>query len=481
MSDAILLPDSGDRRALLARAAELVETVFAEQPDWPIFDSRVTSEGVRERLARYDFSESSEPLDVMENVFGVMRDCGLHVGNPGYYGLFNPTPSFMGVIADLMVAAFNCQLGAWHHSPAGVEIERLLVLYFARAFGLPDSAYGHFTTGGSEANLTAVNVALAHQYPELGKVGLRGLERQPVMLASEESHHSLDKAVQQVGLGRDALIRVSVRGLTEGMDPAALEETIRRCRADDLDPFMVIATAGTTNAGIIDPMREIGAICRRHNIHMHVDGAWGGSVILSDKLRGLLDGIELADSIIIDAHKLLSVPMGAGIFLCADRAWQESAFFLDPAYVPKSPVGGMDNYRMSMQFSRRFIGLKLFMTLAAAGREGMARTIEGQVAMGDRLAELLESEGWSVVNGAPLAIVCFENPRWLELGAEKIAERNERVARHIVAGGKSWISTTRIVGRPVLRACVTSYLTREEDLQRLVRSLQEARRVADAM
>ncbi len=167
--------------------------------------------------------------------------------------------------------------------------------------------------------------------------------------------------------------------------------------------------------------------------------------------------------------------MGAGIFLCADKSWQAAAFDLDPAYVPRSKVGGMDNFRLSMQFSRRFIGLKLFMTLAAAGREGMARTIEGQVEMGRRLATLLEADGWRVVNGAQLAIVCFEHPDWSELPAENCAERNDAVARQVVDSGTSWISTTRMVGRPVLRACVTSYLTGEDDLQRLVASLHEAR------
>lgn len=475
MNDTILLPDSDQRRALLAQAAELVETIFAQQPDWPVFDRSTTSEKVRARLADYDFAAPRPSAQVLEDVFGMMRDFGLHVGHPGYYGLFNPTPSFMGVLADLLVAAFNPQMGAWHHHPAGVEMERHLVLYFARAFGLPETAYGHFTSGGSEANLTTVNVAMARKYPELGQQGVRGLDRQPVMLASEESHHSLDKAAQQVGIGRDALIRVPVKGLHGGMDPDALEAAIGRCRADDLDPFLVVATAGTTNAGVIDPLREIGERCRHHGLHMHVDGAWGGSVILSNTLRGLLDGIELADSIIIDPHKLLSVPMAAGMFLCADKAWLKAAFDLDPAYVPRSAAPGMDNFRMSMQFSRRFIGLKLFMTLAGAGREGMARTIEGQLAMAQRLAELLEDDGWRVVNGASLALVCFENPAWADLDTQEAARRNEAVARRVVDAGSSWISTTRTVGRPVLRACVTSYRTREPDLERLVSSLHVAR------
>lgn len=475
MSQTTLLPDSAERQALLARASELVETIFAEQPEWPLIDHQITSEEVRERLSTFDFKTPRDSQGLLEEVFQLMRDFGLHVGHPGYYGLFNPTPSFMGVLADLLVAAFNPQLGAWHHSPIGVETERHLLKYFARLFGMPDSTYGNFTSGGSEANLSAVSVALARHYPQLAQVGLRGLERQPVILASEESHHSLDKIAQQIGLGLDALIRVPVRGLKSGMDPNALSATIDQCNDQGLEPFLVVATAGTTNAGIIDPLRKIGGICRDRNLHYHVDGAWGGSIVLSEKLRPQLDGIELADSIIIDAHKLLSVPMGAGIFLCANKDWQSAAFNLDPAYVPQSAAGGMDNYRLSMQFSRRYIGLKLFMTLASVGREGMARTIEGQVEMGYKLAAMLEGDGWKVVNGAPLALVCFENPDWTNLDTEHTAQRNEQVAAHVVSTGTSWISTTRTVGRPVLRACITSYRTSEKDLERLVASLREAR------
>jgi len=460
---------------LLARAAELVEAVFAGQPDWPVVDASISSEAVRGWLADYDFTAPRDRRAVLEDVFARLRDYGLHVGHPGYYGLFNPTPAFMAVLADLLVAAFNPQLAAWHHNPAAVEIERHLVLYFAQAFGLPPTAYGHFTSGGSEANLSGVSVALARKYPQLASAGLRALQRQPVMLASAESHHSLDKIAQQVGLGRDALVRVPVQGLADGMDAAALAAALQHCRKDGLDPFLVVATAGTTNAGVIDPLRPIGELCRREAVHLHVDAAWGGPLILSERLRGRLDGIELADSITLDAHKLLSVPMAAGVFICADKDWLTAAFDLDPAYVPRSAAAGMDNYRLSAQFSRRFTGLKLFMTLAAAGREGMARTIERQVEMGRRLAERLEADGWAVVNGDQPALVCFENPDWAGLETVERGQRYLAIAQQVVAGGESWISVTHTVGRPVLRACITSYRTREPDLERLVEALREAR------
>lgn len=475
MNQPVLLPDSETRQALLERASELVDAMFSDQPDWKVIDTTLTSDAVRERIAGFDYSEPRAPQEVLEQTFALLRDCGLHVGHPGYFGLFNPTPSFMGVVADLLVAAFNPQMGAWHHHPAGVEIERQMVLYFARAFGLPDTAYGHFTSGGSEANLTAVNVALARMYPGLAKHGLRALDKQPVMFISEEAHHSLDKVAQQLGLGLDAVIRVPVQGPEAGMDPAALEQAINQARADGLDPFLVVATAGTTNAGIIDPLRQVGAICRLKNLHFHVDGAWGGSLVLSDKYRGLLGGIEHADSLILDAHKLLSSPMGAGIFLSADKAWQAAAFDVEPAYVPRSKAEGMDNYRLSSQFSRRFIGLKLFMTLAAAGKQGMAETIDTQVELGELLGQRLQEDGWRVVNGARLGLVCFENP---DVDARDEGERAryyEAIARHVVDGGESWVSATQTVGRPVLRACITSYRTREAHLDRLVSNLREAR------
>ena len=218
MSDSILLPDTDERQALLERASQLVETIFAEQPEWPLFDRQVTSEAVRERLSAYDFTAPRDSETLLEETFELLRDFGLHVGHPGYYGLFNPTPSFMGVLADLLVAAFNPQLGAWHHHPAAVETERHLVKYFANLFGMPDSSFGNFTSGGSEANLTAICVALARQYPQLARVGLRGLDRQPVMLASEESHHSLDKIAQQVGLVAQVVRERAERTGGEGDD-----------------------------------------------------------------------------------------------------------------------------------------------------------------------------------------------------------------------------------------------------------------------
>jgi len=318
--------------------------------------------------------------------------------------------------------------------------------------------------------LTALNAA----FPEYRDIGLRGLSRQPVFYASMEYHHSFEKIAQQCGLGRSAVRLVPVRD-DLNMDCDILQQMIIEDRNSGFAPFLVVATAGTTNAGIIDPLQEISAICTAERMQMHVDAAWGGAAILSPKYRGSLDGIATADTITFDPHKLLSVPMAAGMILCRDGSILERTFGLDVAYVPGSPVEGLDNYQRSLQFSRRFIGLKLFLTLAIAGRDSYAESIEHQFSLADSLALILHQHGWDVIHGASLGTVCFAHP---DVDQERTSAARlaiyERIESVVKDTGDAWISTTRVAGRPVLRACITNYRTRLKDVQRLEKLVSRA-------
>jgi len=237
----------------------------------------------------------------------------------------------------------------------------------------------------------------------------------------------------------------------------------------------VVATAGTTNAGIIDPLEDIAAICTAERMQMHVDAAWGGAAILSPTHSHLLAGTAAADTITFDPHKLLSVPMAAGMILVRDGSILRKTFGLDVAYVPGSPVEGLDNYQQSLQFSRRFIGLKLFLTLAIAGTDSYAGSIDHQFSLAHVLADLLEEHGWEVVNGAALGIVCFAHPE-IDRGRTSTASLQfyERIEYAVKQTGDAWISTTRVAGRPVLRACITNYRTRHRDVTRLEKLLDRA-------
>jgi glutamate/tyrosine decarboxylase-like PLP-dependent enzyme len=236
---------------------------------------------------------------------------------------------------------------------------------------------------------------------------------------------------------------------------------------------MVVATAGTTGAGAIDPLRDLADLCARERLWLHVDAAWGGSALLSPRLRPLLAGIESADSVTWDAHKWLSVPVGAGMFFCR---WPDAigrTFHVSGAsYVPPNKSAALDPYTTTIQWSRRFIGLKVFMALAEAGADHYAKAIEHHAEMGDRLRASLEAAGWIVVNDSRLAIVCFTHStiRDGRCSARQIVDA-------VNGTGRAWLSDVALtVLGVVLRACVTSYWTDEDDVRALVEELQRARK-----
>ena len=258
------------------------------------------------------------------------------------------------------------------------------------------------------------------------------------------------------------------------MSPAALAALITADRSRGWDPCMVVATAGTTAVGAVDPLPELADLRDRDKLWLHVDAAWGGACVLSPRLRPVVAGIERADSITWDAHKWLSVPNAAGMYFGARRRPVHETFRTETRYMPETTRGGFDPYIASMQWSRRFIGLKVFLMLAELGEEGLARRIEHQAALADSLRGMLERHGWVLANDSPLAVVCFTRPEW-QAAPEDVAA----VAARVVGRGRAWISaiTTR-EGIACLRACMTSFRTCAADLEILVEELELAGRDA---
>ncbi len=219
---------------------------------------------------------------------------------------------------------------------------------------------------------------------------------------------------------------------------------------------------------------QIADIATKENLWFHADAAWGGAAALVPELRPLLAGIERADSITLDAHKWLSVPMGAGILLTRHPQILGRTFHISAAYVPPKADGtGFDAYEHSLQWSRRFIGLKIFMSLAVAGWEGYATTLRQMTQVGQQLRRELEAADWDVVNSTELPICCFQDRRSPD---GRSADYLDAIVHEVVASGDAWISTTRVRGNiPVLRACITSYRTNADDLRIMVSALNAAR------
>ena len=456
-----------DRRLAIQQqlSVRLADAIEALQSG-PV-DPQPDPDALRAKLAQFDFRQPMGLLDASQGVIDLLRHGIVHMMHPAYFGLYNPSVTFPAVLADQITAYLNPCLAVWSHGPAAVEIERHTVEAVGGLAGWrPGEIAGHFTSGGAEANNTAALMALTAACPDFAEHGARAFGGQPRLYVSAESHDAWFKIAHQTGIGRAAVRRVPTDGAGK-LDPQALERQIRTDRAAGDIPVFVGATAGTTNAGMIDPLDDCFAVSRAQGAWFHVDAAWGGAGLVSPDCAEHLRGIEKADSITLDAHKWFAVPMGAGMVLCRDRDLLGRTFRVAASYMPESTAAGVDPYTHSMQWSRRFMGLKLFLSLACMGWSGYREHVEQALQLAEALKSRLAENGWRVVNDSPLAVVCFVDGRG--------QAEPEATAGDVVNAGRAWLSTTLFEGRPVLRACLTSHFTGEEHIAVLVDELNRSR------
>jgi glutamate/tyrosine decarboxylase-like PLP-dependent enzyme len=439
-----------------------VESGIARGPIVP----NITAEEIRAHLSSHFDFKQPVPLDeVVADVEKMLSSWQVQVTHPRYFGLYNPSVTLASIVADTLVAMYNSQLANWRTSPAANEMERHTLAWLAERFGLSADSIATFTSGGSEANLSAVVVALTWAFPEYGEHGLRHLSGDPTIYLTEETHHGFNKIAHMTGLGRRNLRMVATDAALK-MDVDDLAKCVDEDRSNGLLPFMVIGTAGTTAAGVIDPLPEIARFCKAQQLWFHADAAYGGSAVVSPRMRPWLAGIEAADSITCDAHKWLSVPMGCGMFFCRDRESMAQAFRSDVTYMPAKAISEdasatYNPLTHSAQWSRRFIGLKLFMALAEHGEAGYAEMLDHQARMGDVLRESLTATGWRIVNTTPLPVVCFTRDGLV--ASEMVAELRERQI--------AWMSEAQIGEVTTVRACITSFKTKEKEIAWVVEQM----------
>lgn len=412
-------------------------------------------------LVAFDFQQPRSLDELL--AWAIARlECGVvHINHPRYFGLFNPSPTFPSQCADRITASFNPQLATFTTSPVPVAIETHVIRSVARRAGMPPESEGHFTTGGAEANYTALICALTRANPDFARNGSRAYGGAPVCYVSADSHLAWLKIAHQAGIGREAMRLVRTDGFGR-MDPNALAAAVLTDRAEGRVPVMIAATAGTTGSGMIDPLDACGAVARRFELWYHIDAAWGGALIASDKRRYVLAGIEAADSITIDAHKWFATTMGCGMFITSQAGILSNAFQVSTTYMP-SNIPALDPYVTSVQWSRRFLGLRLFLSLAAAGWSGYADHVERSIGLIVQLQEQLIRRGWKVANASPLAVLCVEPPP----GSRDVRS----IVRSVLVSGQAWVSVATFEGREVIRVCVTNGESRPVDVTLLVEAL----------
>src|SRR5262245_46684384 len=329
----MLLLDEAARNQLWKDLIAAIENYIQQVHTLPV-SPPLEPENIRKFVRSFDFSRPLKPGEAIAKVVEGMRKYQVHTPHPMYYGLFNPAPSTMSIAGDSLVAALNPQMAAWSHNPFASEAENYLIREFGIRFGYSaEQADGTFCSGGAEANHTAVLTALVHAFPEFAREGVRALSAQPVFYVSEQSHHSFLKAARFSGIGTNAVREVPVNENLK-MNPSKLNESIIRDRKEGFSPFMIVATAGTTGVGIIDDLIALYEIAFEQKLWFHTDAAWGGAAILLPEGKKVLHGIDQSDSITFDAHKWLSVPMGAGMYLTRHPEILSETCRIKSEYIP---------------------------------------------------------------------------------------------------------------------------------------------------
>jgi aromatic-L-amino-acid decarboxylase len=415
-----------------------------------------------------------EPMpaaDVLAHLRELAFEQSLLVGHPGFFAYILGAGTVPGAAAELLAAGLNPCLGGYRLGPGAAEIELHLTRWLAQRFGLPDGAGGMIMSGGAMANFVALKCArdagLGHDVREQGV-----RDHGPVALyASEEAHVVIRRAADMLGLGASAVRPVAIDA-QQRMRPEALEAAIRQDLDAGVKPLTVCATAGTTTTGSIDPLPEVATIAQEHGLWLHVDAAYGGAVVLSDELRGLLDGTDRADSIAIDPHKWLYTSQSAGCVLLRDFGALSRSFHSDASYIwlDEALRHGVDFAMHGPQFSRGFAALKVWVSLLAHGRAAYGRRIAHDVALIRYLGELVEEHpDFELMCEPRLSICCFRyRPAGWEGSEQQLDRVNERLMTAIMADGRVYCSNAVIDRRFGLRACIVNFRTEAPDVERLL-------------
>jgi aromatic-L-amino-acid decarboxylase len=415
----------------------------------------------------------------------VYREFAQHVapyatGNvhPGFMGWVHGGGTAVGMLADMLAAGLNANLGGRDHMP--IEVERQIVDWMRRLFAFPDSASGIFVTGTSMANLMAVLVARTAALGALARQ--HGIGNDGALLTaytSQAAHGCVSRAMDIAGLGTDALRKVSVDA-DHRIDIAVLRAQIAVDREVGFKPFLVVASAGTVDIGAIDDLKAVAELCREEGIWFHVDGAFGALAIFSPELAPLLAGIELADSIALDFHKWGQVPYDAGFLLVRDGEQHRQAFAQPAAYLRREArglaAGAVWPCDLGPDLSRGFRALKTWFTLKTFGIDRLGATIARSCALAKYLeARVLAEPRLELLAPVNLNIVCFRYRADDAVNREIVADIQE--------SGVAAPSSTTLDGRFAIRAAIVNHRTEEADIDVLVAAVLQfgARRCGDGV
>ena len=441
---------------------------------------RELSRDETERLLREPMSEEPSTFDeVFSEYAQKVAPNAITLDHPRFFAFIPSAPNIVSILADALMAGSNVFAGTWLESSGPSQVELIVVDWFKQLLGLPGEASGLLVSGGSVANLTALAVAR--------RAVLKDRTARAVVYLSDQTHASVERGLRVLGFEPRQLRRLGTDALY-GLSPARLIDQIRRDRKAKLRPFALIANAGTTNTGAVDPLEELGRVARRHSLWFHVDAAYGGFAALTERGRARLRGIEQADSVVLDPHKWFYCPFEAGCVIVRAGHLMRETFRILPEYMrdvarQEREVNFCD---YGLQLTRSFRALKVWMAVKTYGARKFRQVIDQCLDLTQYGARLVqESPHFEVVTPPSLGIFTFRYvPRELpgtKRSKEKFLNRlNQELVRSAIASGRLMLSSTRLGSRDVLRLCFLNHRTRKEDVREALRLIEQFGREAEA-
>ena len=464
------------------RVVDMIAEHLTALPDKPVFRP-FPVEMASTYLDSKPPEAGQEADDILDTFLRDIEPYPFGNGHPRFYGWVNSPPAVMGIFAEALAAAMNPSCAGGNH--AAIYVEREVINWFKQIVGFPPESMGLLVSGGSIAALTGLAVARQAQCGfDIRTHGMQGTSAQLKFYRTGEGHGCHQKAIELMGIGSENLRSVE-HDRSLRMDPSALDDAIREDRQNGKLPIAVIASAGTVNTGAIDPLDEIADVCATHKVWLHVDGAYGAPAILVGQYAKQLSALSRADSIALDPHKWLYVPVEAGVVLVRDACQMRATFSLVPPYLQTDGktegVGGLPWFsEYGFQQTRGFRALKVWMALRYHGLSGYRSSIQRDIRLAQHLANSLRTSGdFEIFEPQSLSVVCFRYaPGELRDNAQEVDDLNKAILEKVQLGGQAFLSSTLLDGRFWLRACIINPRTCEGDLEELVLNLMSSARSA---
>ena len=448
-------------------AAALVQEYFAGIRERPVIAANHA--GKTKAALNVELPVEGRPLEQLLDECRTVMDLSRHNGHPRFFGYVASPSTPAGAYADLIASALNANITCWRSAPAGTELEQLVVRWLGSLIHYDDNSRGLLTSGGSMANMIALLIANRRKSgAEVARKGLWNAGPPMTIYASEEVHLSIPKAADILGFGRDQ-VRLVACDERQRMRVDQLVSHLKADRGQGLRPFCVVASAGTVNTGAVDPLNQIAEVAGEFDLWFHVDGAYGAPGVLDQRKSALFAGLERADSVSLDPHKWLYVPVDAGCLLFRDPAAAMAAFSTDEADYIK--VHGLSQdaafafWDYGVELSRRFRALKVWLTLGYYGTRRLAESISNDVSMAAYMGELVSrADDFELLAPVELSICCF---RYLPRNANdnELNRVNEAIMAAVQKSGRAYLSNATVNGKFALRACITNFRTNQTDIE----------------